>query len=206
MGPNLILHVHTWLMIHEICPEKFTFISSAVSEMCLIMLLFDSILVVNLPIRQPKTYTGCEHLAHNLRNIPQKIHFYVSIHFWDMPLYATFSYHIWSNTGQSVGQKLILGVCTQLIIQGIYPKNFTFISPVISDMCLIMLFFMAYPVIYLPISQPKTYTGCVHFAHNSGNILWKIHFYISSHFWAMPHYATFYSISGFKLGNKSAQN
>ena len=78
--------------------------------------------------------------------------------------------------------KLIFGVYTWPIIQGINPEKITPMSPVISEICVFMLFLIAYPAIHAQICQPKTYIWCVYLVHNSGNMPWKIHFYISSHF------------------------
>ena len=47
-------------------------------------------LVIHLPISWPKIYIGCVYLAQNCGNMPWKIHFYISIRFWDMHHYATF--------------------------------------------------------------------------------------------------------------------
>ena len=48
--------------------------------------------------------------------------------------------------------KLILSVYTKLRVQGIYPEKITFISPVISEIYLMMLLIIADVVIHPPIS------------------------------------------------------
>ena len=126
---NFFFCVNACPIIQGIYPENFTFISPVISEICFMMLLLYSI-SDHTPANQ-SAQTGCVYLAHNSRNLPLKSSVLYLQSFLRYASLWYFLWHIWSYTHQWSASKIILGVYTCPIIQGIYPEKFTFISPVI---------------------------------------------------------------------------
>ena len=100
--------------------------------------------------------------------------------------------NISGHTASNKSAKTYIGVCIPgPQFTGLCPKKFSFISLVISEKCLIrLLFHSTSGHTAANKSAQNLYWVCI-LAHNSGNMPWKILFYIYIHFWDMPHFATF---------------